>query len=339
MKDFLRSGSPAALNLGDITPVRLPYYLSSLRWHGDSRPASAVIAVHDILSTGKSWTPFVRSLSQLPVRNVEGTTQVYTATNPLDVYALDLRMHGKAFELSATKESSYLLQCAADVAAFREAYIASGTKLHLVGIGVGAQVCALASLAMPTHVSSLTMLTSSGDSALVSTSCSVESVKESLQMLSDAIFASSSWTELQEMLKKRIPNEWERMLLLQHVSTNSSGDKQTFQIQSRVKELVDGSFDLSWPTSRVTASPEPSSSASASPVFSGKATILHHGLSQSLGDNTKLLFPAIEAVSMPSFGFLSNGISDVDLAVRIGEAMSVVATTDATTVSSTPQEQ
>ncbi|CUI15611.1 Hypothetical protein, putative [Bodo saltans] len=334
VKEFLKrpAGSAAPrLNLDGIVSQRLPYHMSSIRWHGDSRPSCAVIAVHDVFSTGKSWSPFIRSLSQLPVRSSEqqhnslahpNNNEVLTTTTPADVYAVDLRMHGKATALTADLEQSFLLQCAADITAFRAAYVPRGTKLHLVGMGVGAQVCALASLAMPTDVNSLTMLMPSGDSAVTSSSCTLDSVKERLQTLSDVMGEATNWEELQQLLKKRIPNEWERMLLLQHVVTRTSANDPSsplFTCQSRAGELVNDGYDLAWPTAKLVA-PE----GEATPVYSGKATLLHHGLSQCVSDALKVNFPTLEAHSVPSFGFLSNGTADVDLAARIGEAMSLV---------------
>jgi pimeloyl-ACP methyl ester carboxylesterase len=330
MKEFLKrpAGSAAPrLNLDGIVSQRLPYHMSSIRWHGDSRPACAVIAVHDVLSTGKSWSPFIRSLSQLPVRSSEqdssSSNEALTTTMPADVFAVDLRMHGKATGLTADLNQSYLLQCAADIAAFRSAYVPQGTKLHLIGMGVGAQVCALASLAMPTDVHSLTMLMPSGDSAVTSSSCTLDSVKERLQTLSDVMGEAANWEELQRLLKKRIPNEWERMLLLQHVMTRTTADDASgplFTCQSRVGELVSNGYDLAWPAAKLT----PTVEGDAVPVYNGKATLLHHGISQCVGDVLKVNFPTIEAHSVPSFGFLSNGTADVDLAARIGEAMSIV---------------
>lgn len=332
MKELLKRPAGASVNrlqLGGITPERLPFHMSSIRWHGDSRPASAVIAVHDVLSTGKSWSPFIRSLSQLPARTPEhpaSPNELYSTTTPLDIYAVDLRMHGKATSLTADTQQSFLLQCAADVAAFREAYVAQGTKLHLIGFGVGAQVCALASLAMPADVNTLTMLMPSGDDALISSSCTLDSVKERLQTLNDVMGEATNWQELQQLLKKRIPNEWERMLLLQHVVTKTTADDSSspmFSCHTHAGDLVSGCYDLAWPTALLAK--REGADAAPAPVFSGKATLFHHGLSQCVSENLKVNFPALELASIPSFGFLSNGAADVDLAVRIGEAMTLVA--------------
>lgn len=205
MKGFVRNvfgGSTTAKPLQVLeTPAALRYTLSSFRWHLDSRPPAKVIAVHDYMSSSAAWQQLLNTyVGDLPLSRL-------SLTDPLEVYAVDLRGHNSSERIQTRPGEDYLLACAADVAFAQRDILKDET--HLAGIGFGALVACHAALMAPQSFKSLALFVEDIQQ-LTACDTSKYNVKEALRTAS----AADSLAAANEALKTIIPSPLERSLIL-----------------------------------------------------------------------------------------------------------------------------
>ncbi|KAG8349111.1 hypothetical protein ERJ75_000713600 [Trypanosoma vivax] len=200
----------------------LNYMLSSFRWHLDSRPPSKVILLHDFMSSSASWQLLLhQSLGRLPASQV-------TPQLPLELYAVDLRGHNHSCALPCpTDMDAYILACAADVVLLRQQILRSETRI--VGIGFGALVACYAALHSPENgIDSLTLFVSSPSQMF-----SCDPSKYHLpSIVKDVPNTIKTFAELNQYLRKKIPNEVERALILSLVEQR--GDAVAFRLSNDI---------------------------------------------------------------------------------------------------------
>ena len=118
----------------------LSHHTSIARWHTDCRPPVRVVLLHGLYSSGSVfWNDFMRAVNDFP-------TIGKTPTLPTQLYALDLRDHGRS---AYSKNSFDLVQACADVAGFIKGPVCDGHKVYLVGHGIGGYIASMIALAYP----------------------------------------------------------------------------------------------------------------------------------------------------------------------------------------------
>lgn len=161
-----------ALALGRKS-VAMSYRLHQLRWHTDMRPHVSFLFVHDLgVTADASWSPLVSAMGTLPAQGM-------TPVQPLLLFTPDLRNHGQ----SPRADGNDILDYAEDVLKFARDVVHPAKPLHLVGVGLGARVAAVAALA---------------DSARF----------DSLALIDGGILAAGGWTPriaFAESIKKPVP--------------------------------------------------------------------------------------------------------------------------------------
>lgn len=292
-----------------------PYRLSVARWHGDSRAAESVIAVHDLLSNSSSWSPFVRALGKIPTESAENPDEFLNLAQPLNIYAIDLPHHQDsecALDVTAAASaSSFLLQCAARVAEFEAAVLEPATtRVHLLGTGLGAQVCALVALGLQDKISSLTMVLPDGQ---LDATRSAPFIPEKLELLREAVARHSRMSDIYHFLQQRVPNDAERAALM-HCLVDR-GSKVELRPLLREKTSM-ASLDLSWPQACVPPQC----------VFHKPSTLIcETGAAPS--EAVSKLFTKLNTVHVTKAAFCGAASSDHTLMWRVVDAMKLRTST------------
>lgn len=308
VREFLSAkGSPLVIPATyQSRAQRMSYHLSAVRWHEDTRPSHGVLAVHDILGSAKQWSHFVRTMAQLP--SVIGKT----TTSPLSIYSVDLRLHG-GNNNNVAPSSSFCLQSASDAIQFQTEVITGTEALHLLGEGLGGKVCALAALVLQSEkIASLTILCPTGDVLGQQLTGAVK--REKLMLLSSALKISSTLAGLNEALLKSIPNEDERLALLQHIRINDIGK---LSLPHDLEAVCDENF-VAWPSGEF---------APSDAKFTGPVTVLHSSDAVEPANAKAFMqyFPNARFVKVPQSSFGGNAESDVELTASILNGMGLLS--------------
>lgn len=160
MKSFLgsssgSSSSPAAAALKSLSvqPVPSFYTMASNRWHLDTRPVKKIIAFPDLLSSSFQWQTLLRPITDLPARGL-------MASDPLEVFCVELRGHGRSPGIALGADDNYTVANAAD-ALLLKATSLNCDKAILVGTGLGAQIACQAAILSPASFESVCVFVSS----------------------------------------------------------------------------------------------------------------------------------------------------------------------------------
>ena len=134
------------------TPVPLSHHAAIARWHTDTRKPVHVVLLHGLYNSGDVlWNSFIKAVNDLP-------TIGKTPNLPIQLYALDLRDHGRSPHSDGAVSAS---TACADVAAFLKGPLFDGEKVFVVGHGFGGYVASVLGLAYPSLVAGVASLNAS----------------------------------------------------------------------------------------------------------------------------------------------------------------------------------
>ncbi|CCW67152.1 unnamed protein product [Phytomonas sp. Hart1] len=224
MKHFVRGvleKSPLkSRSARDITEFAVPlfYHHASFRWHLDSRAAVKLIAVHDFLSSSNfCQDAFYKTITTLPLAKL-------TLTEPLELYAVDLRGHHFSEKLwtPAEVEESYAWASAGDIVRLQREVVVNTARV--LGVGFGAMVAALAALAAPEAVQSLTLLVKDY-AQLYRCDPTAYDLRAIIQ---DAPKDARTIADLNAYLKPKLPHPLDREFLLGNLKEDLDGARFRF---------------------------------------------------------------------------------------------------------------
>eukprot|EP00758_Cryptobia_borreli_P001615 Tbor_TRINITY_DN2388_c0_g1::TRINITY_DN2388_c0_g1_i1::g.109::m.109 len=222
-------------------PGRMPYHLSSVRWHTDIRQHTSILLLHDMGSNAKAWSSTDRWFSSLPLK---GLSPKY----PIQLYMPHIRNHGDGHHSQDSTTGDYL----ADVIQFADKVVEAQSPLHIIGHGFGGRLAMLTALAMPHRISSITVI--SHDDPFGPLQVPVDRL-ELLRKIDEQGKSNLSISQVNDKLTNTIKNEEERLSLLLNMtevrlSRDANGvPKNTTMLDSNINEIINwNSKGTTWPT-------------------------------------------------------------------------------------------
>ena len=197
IKKILPTSAASAAAQATLANPTMNYYMSTIRWHLDTREHASILLLHDLGSHANSWSQLNIEAASLPHKGL-------TPTVPLNLYMPHLRNHGEGHFIADSTIGDYVN----DVVSFANEVILPSSPVHIVGLGFGARIGMLAALANPSRVESVTAITNGNPFGTLSVSAA------KIEALAALVRECSSLAELDARLAETIPNETERLSLL-----------------------------------------------------------------------------------------------------------------------------
>lgn len=209
---FSSSGAGAPYRFAKLARG-MPYELSTIRWHLDTRPAETVLLLHDLLASRLCWSVLHNRMAPLIEEGL-------TPAAPLHLYAPQLRHHRRRdSDLDITGDDCTIDCYAADVVAFYNKFL-SGRSVHLVGHGFGAYVAIASATALPPNAAaSITVINAKPQLDPSQTDASRLNLFEAIsQEMVRSIPAGSPPSSYGRWVREKLPIPFEASLLLQHLN-------------------------------------------------------------------------------------------------------------------------
>uniref|UniRef100_A0A7S1MT61 AB hydrolase-1 domain-containing protein n=1 Tax=Neobodo designis TaxID=312471 RepID=A0A7S1MT61_NEODS len=227
--------------------ARMRYTLCRNRWHLDSREPVSVILLHDMLRSSHAVAPITAAITRMPATG-------HCPTLPLDVYAPDLRYHGRTAVTPAMQpeapptSSSMVLEHVSDVVRFASSSVVEFPQaIHLVGVGHGARVALAAAAACPGAFRSVTAIDAAADEA--ATSALLNALR---QLPSDV--SKETLATLAAKAKAAIPHEQDRLDVLADFAEPGTANGHTGSWRrASLDAFADTAAAHAWPAKELAA--------------------------------------------------------------------------------------